>query len=75
MLPRLALEMVTVGEETGSLEQMLRDVAEFYEGDLDYRLNQLTNFIEIGLLLMMGLVIGTILVVMYLPIFEMAASI
>lgn len=75
VLPRLALEMVTVGEETGALETMLRDVAEFYEGDLDYRLNQLTSFVEIALLLGMGLVVGTILVVMYLPIFEMAASV
>lgn len=75
VLPRLALEMVTVGEETGSLDHMLRDVAEFYEGDLDYRLNQLTSFIEVVLLLAMGLVVGTILVVMYLPIFEMASSV
>ncbi len=75
VLPRLALEMVTVGEETGSLDHMLRDVAEFYENDLDYRLNQLTSFIEVALLLAMGLVVGTILVVMYLPIFEMAASV
>ncbi len=75
VVPRLALEMVTVGEETGALEHMLRDVAEFYEGDLDYRLNQLTSFIEIALLVAMGLVIGTILIVMYLPIFEMAASV
>ncbi len=75
VLPRLALEMVAVGEETGSLDHMLRDVAEFYENDLDYRLNQLTSYIEIVLLVMMGLVVGTILIVMYLPIFEMAASV
>ncbi len=75
VLPRLALEMVTVGEETGSLDQMLRDVAEFYEGDLDYRLNQMTSFVEMALLLFMGVVLGTLLVVMYLPIFEMAASV
>lgn len=75
IVPRLALEMLAVGEETGSLEMMLRDVAEFYEGELDFRLNQLTTGIEILLLLFMGLVIGTIVVVMYLPIFQMAGSV
>jgi hypothetical protein len=46
ILPKLAIEMLSVGEETGSLEPMLRDVAEFYEGDLDVRLSQLTTWIE-----------------------------
>jgi type IV pilus assembly protein PilC len=48
ILPKLAIEMLSVGEETGSLEPMLRDVAEFYEGDLDVRLSQLTTWIEPG---------------------------
>lgn len=73
-LPSVALEMVAIGEETGSLETMLRDVAEFYEGDLDFRLGQMTTWIETVLLLVMGIIIGTIVVVMYLPVFEMAGS-
>ena len=74
ILPALALEMVAVGEETGSLETMLRDVAEFFEVEMDFRLNQMTTWIETGLLLTMGVVIGTILIVMYLPIFQMAGG-
>ena len=74
ILPKLALEMVSVGEETGSLETMLRDVAEFFETEMDFRLNQMTTWIETGLLLAMGVVIGTVLIVMYLPIFEMAGG-
>ena len=58
ILPKLAIEMLSVGEETGSLEPMLRDVAEFYEGDLDVRLSQLTTWIEPVLLLVMGVLVG-----------------
>ena len=75
VLPRLALEMLSVGEETGSLETMLRDVAEFYENEMEFRLGQLTTWIEIVMLLVMGLVVGAIVVVMYLPIFQMAGSV
>ena len=75
VFPRMALEMLAVGEETGSLDAMLRDVAELYEGDLDQRLSQLTTWIEPVLLLVMGLVVGAIVVVMYLPVFEMAGTV
>lgn len=75
ILPKLAIEMLSVGEETGSLEPMLRDIAEFYDGDLDVRLTQLTTWIEPVLLLVMGIVVGGIVVIMYLPIFQMAETI
>ncbi len=75
ILPRLAIEMLSVGEETGSLEPMLRDVAEFYEGDLDMRLTQLTTWIEPVLLLVMGFLVGTIVIIMYLPVFQMAGTV
>jgi len=74
ILPRLALEMVAVGEETGSLETMLREVAEFYEGELDLRLSQLTTWIEPVLLLVMGVLVGAIVIIMYLPVFQMAGT-
>ncbi|HWV47439.1 MAG TPA: type II secretion system F family protein, partial [Nitrospira sp.] len=69
VLPRLAIEMLSVGEETGSLDAMLRDVAEFYESDLDTKLTQLTTWIEPVLLLVMGVLVGGIVIVMYLPVF------
>jgi len=75
IFPRLAVEMLSIGEETGSLEPMLHDVAEFYEGDLDLRLTQLTTWIEPVLLLIMGVVVGGIVVVMYLPVFQMAGNV
>lgn len=75
VLPKLATAMVSVGEETGSLETMLRDVGEFYEGSLDLKLTQMTTWIEPALLLVMGVLVGTIVVIMYLPVFQMAGTI
>ncbi len=75
VFPKLAMEMLSVGEETGSLEAMLHDIAEFYEGDLDLRLTQLTTWIEPVLLLIMGVVVGGIVVIMYLPVFQMAGNV
>ncbi len=75
VLPRLAIEMLAVGEETGSLDAMLGDVAEFYEADLDTRLAQLTTWIEPALLLIMGVMVGGIVIVMYLPVFQMAGTV
>jgi len=75
VFPRMALEMLAVGEETGSLDAMLRDVAELYEGDLDQRLSQLTTWIEPVLLLIMGVVVGAIVIIMYLPVFQMAGTV
>ena len=54
---------------------MLHDVAEFYEGDLDLRLTQLTTWIEPVMLLIMGVLVGAIVIVMYLPVFQMAGSV
>ena len=75
ILPKLAIEMVSVGEETGSLESMLRDVGDFYEADLDTRLSQLTTWIEPALLLVMGFLVGAIVIAMYLPVFQMAGTV
>ena len=75
VLPHMAVEMIAVGEETGSLDTMLRDIAEFHENELDQRLSQLTTWIEPALLLIMGVIVGGIVIVMYLPVFEMAGTV
>ena len=74
-LPPMTLEMIEVGETTGALEGMLQDVAEFHEGELDLRLSQLTTWIEPVLLLIMGLIVGGIVIVMYLPVFQIAGTV
>ena len=75
VLPRMALEMIAVGEETGSLETMLRDVAEFHEAELDQRLSQVTTWIEPALMLIMGLIVAVVVIIMYLPIFQAAGTV
>ena len=72
-LPRMTVEMIEVGESTGSLESMLEDVADFHENEIDVYLNQL-NWLEPILLLFMGILVGGIVVIMYLPIFNIAGA-
>jgi len=74
-LPRMSLEMIEVGETTGSLETMLQEIAEFHEGELDLQISQITTWIEPVLLLVMGVMVGGIVIIMYLPIFELAGTV
>ena len=72
LMPETAARMVEVGEASGGLDTMLAEVAQFYEDILDARLARAMALIEPLLMLLMGLVIGGIIIVMYLPIFRMA---
>lgn len=72
LLPETAARMVEVGEASGGLDTMLAEVAQYYEDILDARLARATALIEPLLMLLMGLIIGGIIIVMYLPIFRMA---
>ncbi len=73
--PVLSLKMIEAGESSGSLEQVLEEVAEFYEGDVDTKISVLTSSIEPALMIIMGLLIGFIVLAMYMPIFQMAGTI
>lgn len=74
-LPRLAVRMIGAGESSGALDQVLRDVSDFYEAEVDTRLAILTSAIEPGLMVLMGLIIGFIVLSMYLPVFQLAGTI
>lgn len=73
--PSLALRMIGVGETTGALADMLNDVAEYYEGEVERRLDRLTTLVEPVMMLGMGLLIGGIIVAMYVPIFQLASTV
>lgn len=75
VLPPLALRMLGVGETTGSLEQMLTDISEYFEAEIDTRLHLLTTAIEPAIMIFMGLVVGIIIITMYLPIFKIAGTV
>jgi type IV pilus assembly protein PilC len=69
------VQMVAVGEETGSMEIMLTKIADFYDDEVDAAVAGLTSMLEPLMLVFMGGSIGTILIAMYLPIFTIADSI
>ena len=72
--PELAIEMIEVGESTGALPQMLNSVAEFFEEDVQTNLTAAMSLIEPMILVIMGLVVTTILIALYLPIFKLGAG-
>lgn len=75
IFPKMSTEMVAVGETTGSLDEMLGEVAFFHEGELDLILARVTTWVEPVLLLTIGSLVALILIAMYLPIFHLAGTI
>jgi type IV pilus assembly protein PilC len=67
--------MIGVGETSGSLVDMLTDVSEYYENEVERRLDRLTTMIEPLMMLTMAGLIAVIVVAMYLPIFQMAGTV
>lgn len=72
LMPPLALRMLAVGESTGSMEEMLGDISEYFEEEIERNLQVLTTAIEPAIMIVMGVVVGTIIITMYLPIFKIA---
>jgi type IV pilus assembly protein PilC len=75
VFPGMMVQMVSVGEETGSMEVMLTKIADFYDEEVDTAVGALTSMLEPIMMVFMGGSIGSILVAMYLPIFTIADSI
>src|SRR5580700_7994207 len=74
LVPDLALEMIEVGEASGSLSPMLASVAEFYEDDVNTHLANLVALIEPAILIFMAILIAFILVALYLPMFSLSVG-
>ncbi len=70
LMTDLAIEMVKVGESTGSLETMLSNVADFYDEEIDSDLTTLTSLLEPAMLVIMGFLIAMILLALYMPLLE-----
>jgi type II secretory pathway component PulF len=69
-LPELALDMIGIGERSGSLREMLDEVASFYDAESEVRLEQLTTLLEPLILVLMAGVVVVILLAIYLPIIQ-----
>ena len=71
VFPPMVGQMVKIGEETGELDGMLGKVADFYEDEVDTSIKSLTSIIEPILMIGVGIMVGTIVIAMYLPMFKM----
>jgi type IV pilus assembly protein PilC len=75
VFPNMALQMCAIGEESGSLDQMLGKVADFFEQEVDEAVDALSSLMEPMIMVVLGGLIGTIVVAMYLPIFKMGQAV
>jgi len=74
VMPKLAVDMIEVGESSGAISPMLNSVAEFYEDEVNLRLSAMVAVIEPALLIVMGLFVAFILISLYLPIFSFSIN-
>ena len=73
--PPMVVRMIEVGEQTGALDEMLHRIADLYEEEVDVALEAIVAMIEPVMIAVLGVVVGAIVVAMYLPIFEMTATV
>jgi Type II secretory pathway, component PulF len=71
IFPSMVVRMVSVGEQSGELEKMLSKIADFYDEQVDAAVSGLTSLIEPLIISFLGIVIGTIVICMFLPIFKL----
>jgi len=75
IFPNMVVQMISVGETTGALDQMLNKIAEFYDDEVDAAVDGLTSMIEPFMIVFLGGSVGSIIIAMYLPIFKMAGAV
>jgi type IV pilus assembly protein PilC len=75
IFPRMMVRMVIVGEETGRMDEMLDRIYEFYRDEVDAAIAVMSAVIEPLLIIILGMVVGTTVLAIYLPIFKLAGAI
>ena len=75
IVPDVALKMIEVGEATGSLQEMLNSLADFYDEEIDTNVGRFVTIIEPLLLVVMGIVIAGLVLALYLPLFQLTSVI
>ncbi|MCC8362508.1 type II secretion system F family protein [Lysobacter sp. A6] len=73
LFPHMVVQMTAIGEEAGALDTMLYKVAEFYEMEVNNAVDALASLLEPIIVVMLGVIVGSMVVAMYLPIFKLAA--
>lgn len=72
MIPEMVVQMISIGEQSGTMDQMLGKIADFYEDDVENAVKAFTSLIEPVLMVVLGGIIAFLVIAMYLPIFDMA---
>lgn len=75
LFPNMVVQMVAIGEESGSLDAMLAKVADFYEQEVDDAVDSLSSLLEPLIMALLGVLIGGLIIAMYLPIFKLGSVI
>jgi type IV pilus assembly protein PilC len=75
LFPNMVVQMIAVGEESGSLDEMAAKVADFYEADVDAAVDGLSSLLEPLIMVILGVLVGGLVIAMYLPIFKLGAVI
>jgi type IV pilus assembly protein PilC len=73
LFPNMVIQMIAVGEESGSLDEMSSKVADFFEEDVDNAVDNLSSLLEPMIMAILGVLVGGLVVAMYLPIFKLGA--
>jgi type IV pilus assembly protein PilC len=71
LFPNMVVQMIAVGEESGSLDEMAAKVADFYEADVDAAVDGLSSLLEPLIMVILGVLVGGLVIAMYLPIFKL----
>ena len=75
VFPPMVTQMISVGEATGALDNMLGKIADFYDDEVDSAVATLTSLLEPMLMIFLGTTVGFVIVAMYMPIFQMGSTI
>jgi type IV pilus assembly protein PilC len=75
LFPHMVVQMTAIGEEAGALDTMLFKVAEFYEEEVNNAVDALSSLLEPMIMIFIGVVVGSMVIGMYLPIFKLAATV
>ncbi len=75
LFPHMVVSMVAIGEESGALDAMLFKVAEFYEEEVNNAVDSLSSLLEPMIMVVIGILVGSMVIGMYLPIFKLAAAV
>lgn len=73
VFPNMAIQMISIGEESGQIDTMSAKVADFYEAEVDDAVDRLSSLMEPMIMVVLGVLIGGIIIAMYLPIFKLGA--